>query len=115
MWKPIEMLLERLRQAAQTGEILNMKYFYAAVTMDIINAYCFARAPGIVKLPDFGRQSVDDTEGFLLVSLLNIHFPWFLRITYSLPVCLGTRFRHTSPLSTSSPIRRVILITALVM
>ncbi|KAJ5626998.1 benzoate 4-monooxygenase cytochrome P450 [Penicillium herquei] len=85
MWRPIVMLLERLRNASVTGEVLNMKYFYAAVTMDIINAYCFAREPTAVKLPDFGSKSVDDVDGFLVISLLNIHIPLFIRITYSLP------------------------------
>lgn len=86
MWKPIEMLLGRLHHASQTGEVLNMKYFYAGVTLDIINAYCFAREPVVVTLPDFGRNLVDNVDGFLLISLLNIHIPWVLRIAFSLPV-----------------------------
>lgn len=86
MWKPIEILLGRLQTASQTGEVMNMKYFYAAVTQDIINAYCFAHEPSFVKLPDFGRKAVDDVEGFLVISLLNIHIPWVMRLTYSIPV-----------------------------
>lgn len=86
MWKPIYMLLDRLRTASQTGEVMNMKYFYAAVTLDIINSYCFAREPVVVNVPDFGRESVDNIDSFLRVSLLNIHFPWVLRFTTSLPV-----------------------------
>ncbi|KAJ5738047.1 benzoate 4-monooxygenase cytochrome P450 [Penicillium malachiteum] len=85
MWKPIYMLLDRLRNASQTGEVMNMKYFYAAVTLDIINSYCFAREPVVVNVPDFGRESVDNIDSFLRVSLLNIHFPWVLRFTTSLP------------------------------
>ncbi|KAJ5738022.1 benzoate 4-monooxygenase cytochrome P450 [Penicillium malachiteum] len=85
IWKPITMLLERLHHASVTGEVLNIKYFYAAVTMDLINSSCFARDPMIVKLPDFGSKSVDDVDGFLVVSLLNLHIPSFMRITYSLP------------------------------
>ncbi|KAJ5702274.1 benzoate 4-monooxygenase cytochrome P450 [Penicillium malachiteum] len=68
MWRPIVMLLERLRNAFVTGEVLNMEYFYAAVTMDIINAYCFAREPTVVKLPNFGSKSVDDVDGFLALA-----------------------------------------------
>lgn len=88
MWRPIDILLERLHQAAQTGEIVNMKYIYAAVTLDIINAYCFAHEPSSVHQPDFGRKGFDDVDSFLEVSLLNIHIPWVMRFTYSLPVGL---------------------------
>ncbi|KAJ5564611.1 benzoate 4-monooxygenase cytochrome P450 [Penicillium frequentans] len=85
MWRPIDILLERLHHAAQTGEIVNMKYIYAAVTLDIINAYCFAHEPSSVHKPDFGRKGFDDVDSFLEVSLLNIHIPWVMRFTYSLP------------------------------
>lgn len=66
----IEMLCERLREASKTGETLNMKYFYAAVTLDIINDYCFSKDPDNVLRSDFGRKSFDDVDGFLEVSLL---------------------------------------------
>ncbi|KAE8319328.1 putative benzoate 4-monooxygenase cytochrome P450 [Aspergillus transmontanensis] len=85
MWRPIDILRKRLQQAAQTGDMLNMKYIYAAVTLDIINAYCFAHEPHTMDQPDFGRKGFDDVDSFLEVSLLNIHNPWAMRFTYSLP------------------------------
>jgi len=87
MWRPIEILRERLHRAA--GEMVNMKYIYAAVTLDIINSYCFAHEPSNVHQPDFGRKGFDDVDSFLEVSLLNIHIPWVMRLTYSLPVGLS--------------------------
>jgi hypothetical protein len=39
-----------------------------------------------VHQPDFGRKGFDDVDRFLQVSLLNIHIPWVMRFTYSLPV-----------------------------
>lgn len=47
-----------------------MKYMYAAVTMDIIRNYCFAREPENVFKPDFGRKAFDDVDGFLEASIL---------------------------------------------
>ncbi|KAK6826924.1 hypothetical protein RU639_004766 [Aspergillus parasiticus] len=85
MWRPIDILRKRLQQAAQTGDMLNMKYIYAAVTLDIINAYCFAHEPHSMDQPDFGRKGFDDVDSFLEMSLLNIHNPWAMRFTYSLP------------------------------
>ena len=47
-----------------------MKYFYAAVTLDIINDYCFSREPDNVLRSDFGKKSFDNVDSFLEVSLL---------------------------------------------
>lgn len=33
-------------------------------------------------------KGFDDVDSFLKVSLLNIHIPWLMRLTYSLPVRL---------------------------
>ncbi|KAJ5715786.1 benzoate 4-monooxygenase cytochrome P450 [Penicillium malachiteum] len=85
MWKPIEILLQRLQKFSETGEVLNMKYCYAAATMDIMTAYCFAHEPSSVREPDFGRKTFDDVDSFLIVSLWNIHMPWIMRFVYSLP------------------------------
>ena len=65
----IEKLCDRLRQAAESGEILNMKYFFNAATLDIITEYCFSRPAGNLSKPDFGRKSFDDVDSFVEVSL----------------------------------------------
>ncbi|KAI9038276.1 uncharacterized protein KD926_010932 [Aspergillus affinis] len=67
------------------GDVLNMKYMFGAVTLDIINDYAFARDPYYTLQPDFGQKSFDDVDGFLKFSLLKIHIPWLMRFTYSLP------------------------------
>lgn len=70
MQRPVSILRERLREASMTGETLNMKYMYAAVTLDIINDYCFARDPFYIRQSDFGRKGFDDVDSFLTVSIL---------------------------------------------
>lgn len=64
------MLCRRLKEASLTGETLNLKYIFPAVTLDIINAYCFAREPTTVLEPDFGKKETDNVAYFLKVSLL---------------------------------------------
>ncbi|KLJ09026.1 hypothetical protein EMPG_15547 [Blastomyces silverae] len=86
MCRPTNILCKRLDEACKTGETINMKYIYAAVTLDIINDYCFASSTENVLKPDFGRKGFDDVDSFFAVSLLNIHIPWLLRLNYSLPV-----------------------------
>lgn len=110
MRRHIDVLCDRLDEASRTGETLNMKYMYAAVTLDIINDYCFAKDPENVLKSDFGRKSFDDVDSFVEISLLvsetlskptppstneaqNIHIPWIMRFSYYMPVSLGS----TSP------------------
>lgn len=70
MRRHIDILCKRLDSASKTGETLNMKYMYAAVTLDIINDYCFAKSPENVMKPDFGRKGFDVVDRFVEISLL---------------------------------------------
>ncbi|KAF3396638.1 Trichodiene oxygenase [Talaromyces pinophilus] len=83
--RPTAILCKRLEHASLTSEMLNLKYVFPAVTLDIINAYCFAREPTTVLEPDFGKKETDNVATLLKVSLLNTHIPWLMRFTYSLP------------------------------
>lgn len=94
MWQPIDILLQRLHNAAKTKEVINMKYVYAAVTLDIINNYCFAHEPHSVRQPDFGRKGFDDVDSFLAVCLWNVHMPWVMRLTYSMPVGFNASYQR---------------------
>lgn len=105
--RPTAILCERLKQANLTGETLNLKYVFPAVTLDIINAYCFAREPTTVLEPDFGKKDTDNVAYFLKVSLL-VRWKLFLckgrlliaRVEYSYPVAdafylFSTGMMHT--------------------
>lgn len=89
--RPLEILCQRLDPASKTGETQNMKYFYNALTPDIINTYCFAREPESVVKPDFNRKSFDDVDGFLYVSLL---VSWPLHVWFSLGLTDGIEFSY---------------------
>lgn len=68
--RPVYLLCKRLRHASTDNETVNMKYIFAAVTLDIINDYCFSREPENVLKEDFGRKSFDNVDSFLEVSLM---------------------------------------------
>ncbi|KAI9042371.1 putative benzoate 4-monooxygenase cytochrome P450 [Aspergillus affinis] len=68
--RPVEILCERLREACD-NRVLNMKYIFGAVTLDIINDYIFARDPFYIRQVDFGRKTFDDVDSFLKISLLD--------------------------------------------
>ena len=48
---------------------MNLKYCYAAVTLDVINEYCFSADPKTVLKPDFGKKEFDDIDSFLEMSI----------------------------------------------
>ena len=47
-----------------------MKYFHAALILDVINGYYFTRGLDNILQSDFGKKSFDDVDSFLAVSLL---------------------------------------------
>ena len=42
--------------AKQTGELVNVRYAYAAVTTDVINEYCFSKIYDAVLTPDLNTE-----------------------------------------------------------
>jgi hypothetical protein len=87
MLRPIQILCDRLGELSKTKQTIDMKYFFAAVTLDIMNGYCFSYEPLNVLKSDFGKKEKDDVDLFLEISTWNYHLPWILRLIYSLPVC----------------------------
>ncbi|ERF76671.1 hypothetical protein EPUS_02210 [Endocarpon pusillum Z07020] len=81
----IERLSDRYDAASKTAEPINLKYSYAALTLDIMNEYCFSKDTQTVMKSDYGRKSFDDVDSFLAISLVNIQIPWLVKAIYSLP------------------------------
>lgn len=49
----VDKFCTRLDEATRTGELVNLKYAYAAVSTDVINEYCYSRTYNAVLAPDF--------------------------------------------------------------
>ena len=60
----------RLDETATTGETINLRYAYVALTIDVMSEYCFSRPYDAVLMPDFNKRSADDLQVFLEMSLL---------------------------------------------
>lgn len=81
----IENISYRFELAALTGEAVNLKYAYAALTLDIINEYCFSRNPDRTKVGDFDQTSFDKFDEFVHVSAANYHLPWLMNMINAMP------------------------------
>ena len=77
----IEKLSDRFDAASKTAESTNLKYSYAALTLDIMSEYCFSRNPDNVMKSDYGRKSFDDVDSFLVISLVVRSFTPDLALT----------------------------------
>lgn len=66
----IDGLCARFNDAAKTGEPVNLRYAFAALTLDIMGEFCFSRSFNAVQMPDFNQRSYDDLQVFLEMSLL---------------------------------------------
>ena len=66
----IEKMCGRFEDAAKSGESINLKYCYAALSFDIMSEYCFSMTPDRVLKPDFDRKCFDDIDDFVEMSLV---------------------------------------------
>jgi hypothetical protein len=66
----IDRLCIRFGAASKSAEMIDLKYCFAAVTLDIMNEYCFSKDSLTTMTPDFGRKSFEDIDSFLEISLL---------------------------------------------
>ena len=66
----IERLSDRFDAASKRAEPMNLKYGYAALTLDVMTEYCFSKDPNNVMKSDYGRKFFDNVDSFLVISLV---------------------------------------------
>jgi hypothetical protein len=66
----VELLCTRFDEAIKTREPINLRFAYAALTVDIMGEYCFSKSYNSVLIPDFNQRSSEDLQVFLEMSLL---------------------------------------------
>jgi hypothetical protein len=81
----IENLCRRLREFRESKEPVNVGNAYAALTMDIISEYCFAKSYGCVDRPDFAPEWPQVIKGVSAQCALNKQFPSILKFFKMMP------------------------------
>ena len=60
------------KEAGEVEVVINLKYAFAAMSLDVIYEYCFSRRLGSLERLDFGRGYVDALEeGFCLTPIVS--------------------------------------------
>ena len=81
----IENLCNRLQDSSQKGQIVNLKYAYAALTRDVIYQYCFSRNLNSVLMADFDKSYIDAVEAGPQMTPLFYNLHWFGVLLHSFP------------------------------
>jgi hypothetical protein len=84
----IEKLCRRLHQARETGEVLNLRHAYAALTLDVITQYSFSKSYGALDADDWLCEWIVMVDEVSRGSHLNKQFGWLLPLMKSLPIWL---------------------------
>ena len=81
----VENLCRRLREFRESKEPVNIGHAYAALTMDIITEYCFAKSYGCVDRPAFAPEWPKVIDAISAQSALNKQFPSILKFFKMMP------------------------------
>jgi hypothetical protein len=81
----VENLCRRLREFRELKEPVNIGHAYAALTLDIITEYCFAKSYGCVDGPAFAPEWPTAIDATSKQSALNKQFPSILKFFKMMP------------------------------
>lgn len=81
----IDILCRRFREFQRAKKPVNLYYAFAALTMDIITEYSFARSYGMLETPEFDPLWANVIMDLSQASHLNKQFAWLLPLLKSLP------------------------------
>ncbi|KAH7093674.1 benzoate 4-monooxygenase cytochrome P450 [Paraphoma chrysanthemicola] len=80
----VEQLILRLK--SESGEkIVNLNNAYAAMTMDIISAYCFGSSMASITRPEYGKEWLDMLHSGIQMRPLGRQFPWLINTMLDIP------------------------------
>ena len=84
----VEKLCTRLRGYQATKEAVNLRHAFAALTMDVITDYAFAKSYNCLDEPDFAPIWPEAVDSISEQTHLNKQFPWVLPLMRLMPLWL---------------------------
>ncbi|KAI1811940.1 benzoate 4-monooxygenase cytochrome P450 [Poronia punctata] len=88
----IDRLSTRLSQSSRKGDVVNLSYATAALTMDVISSYSFGTDIGNLKREDWGKEWLDAFRLVGQIRPVGRQFPWLLDLTTSISPSLVSWF-----------------------
>jgi hypothetical protein len=87
----VEKLCTRLRAFQQTKEPVNLRHAFAALAMDVVTDYSFAKSYNCLDEPDFAPIWPEAVDSVSEQSHVNKQFPWLLPVMRLTPLWLVER------------------------
>lgn len=84
----VEKLSARLDGFRGTKEPVNLRYVFAALTMDVVTEYAFAKCYNVLDEPEFGLAWQVAIEKVSRQSHVNKQFPWLFPLMKMTPLWL---------------------------
>ncbi|KAI1167499.1 cytochrome P450 [Nemania serpens] len=84
----LDVMLRRMNEFKNTGEVLNMSYMLSALGNDVVMIYSFARCDYRLETPDFDPSSRDAALVGLNAIHIMKHIPWVFDVMKALPDAL---------------------------
>ena len=87
----VEKLCTRLRGFQKTKEPVNLRYAFAALTMDVVTDYAFAQSYNCLDEPDFSPIWPQAVDSISEQTHINKQLPWILPLMRLMPLWLVNR------------------------
>ena len=81
----VEQLCVRLQGFQNTGQPINLKVAFGALTLDIISEYSFARSSKTLADPDFASETWKAMFAMAELSMLLKQYPWLSTVAKAMP------------------------------
>ncbi|KAI0905938.1 cytochrome P450 [Ustulina deusta] len=81
----LDVMLKRMNDFKNTGEVLNLSYMFSALGNDVVSIYSFARCDYRLETPDFDPTSRDAALVGLNAIHVMKHIPWVYDVMKALP------------------------------
>ena len=83
--RPVDQLCARLEEIHPAQEPIDLRALFAALTGDVISAYCYGKSHDSLAKPDFHPEIYRDFEASGKFSHIMYHFPWIIHVLNALP------------------------------
>ena len=87
----VEKLCTRLKGFQKTKEPVNLRYAFAALTMDVVTDYAFAQSYNCLDEPDFSPIWPQAVDSISEQTHINKQLPWILPLMRLMPLWLVNR------------------------
>jgi cytochrome P450 len=84
IFNSVEKLLQRFRDE-QGDKIVNLNYAFAAMTLDVISAYCFGESMDTLSIPEYGKDWLDTMHNGIQSRPVGRQFPWLVNTILDIP------------------------------